>query len=39
MIAITGYDTAESHALSASAGFDHHLSKPVNYDDVIALLE
>ena len=38
MIAMTGYDTPESHALTAAAGFDHHLAKPVNFDDLTSLL-
>jgi hypothetical protein len=25
--------------LSAAAGFDHHMSKPVNFDDLTTLLE
>jgi two-component system CheB/CheR fusion protein len=39
LIAVTGYDTPEAHALSAAAGFDHHMSKPVNFDDLTTLLE
>jgi two-component system, chemotaxis family, CheB/CheR fusion protein len=38
LIAITGYDTPEAHALSAAAGFDHHLSKPVNFTELQTLL-
>jgi two-component system CheB/CheR fusion protein len=38
LIALTGYDSPESRALSAAAGFDHHLSKPVNFDDLSQLL-
>jgi two-component system CheB/CheR fusion protein len=38
LIAITGYDTPEAHALSAAAGFDHHMSKPVSFDKLQALL-
>jgi PAS domain S-box-containing protein len=38
LIAITGYDTAEARALSADAGFDHHICKPVNFDDLARLL-
>jgi signal transduction histidine kinase/CheY-like chemotaxis protein len=38
LIAITGYDTAEARALSAAAGFDHHICKPVNFDDLARLL-
>lgn len=38
LIAVTGYDTPESHALSAAAGFDHHMSKPVNFEELQTLL-
>jgi two-component system, chemotaxis family, CheB/CheR fusion protein len=38
LIAITGYDTQEAHVLSAAAGFDHHISKPVNLAELQALL-
>jgi two-component system CheB/CheR fusion protein len=38
LIALTGYDTPESHTLSAAAGFDHHIAKPVNFDDLVVLL-
>jgi PAS domain S-box-containing protein len=38
LIAITGYDTTEARALSAAAGFDHHICKPVNFDELARLL-
>jgi PAS domain S-box-containing protein len=38
LIAITGYDTPEARALSAAAGFDHHICKPVNFDELETLL-
>jgi PAS domain S-box-containing protein len=38
LIAITGYDTPEARALSAAAGFDHHICKPVNFDELAKLL-
>jgi two-component system CheB/CheR fusion protein len=38
LVALTGYDTPEARALSAAAGFDHHLCKPVNFDEVATLL-
>jgi CheY-like chemotaxis protein len=38
LVAVTGYDTPESHALSAAAGFDHHIPKPVNFDELVLLL-
>jgi signal transduction histidine kinase len=37
-IALTGYDTPEARALSAAAGFDHHMVKPINFDNLAALL-
>jgi PAS domain S-box-containing protein len=38
LIAITGYDTPEARALSTGAGFDHHICKPVNFDELVRLL-
>jgi two-component system CheB/CheR fusion protein len=38
LIAITGYDTPEARALAAAAGFDHHICKPVNFDELTTLL-
>jgi two-component system CheB/CheR fusion protein len=38
LIALTGYDTPEARALSGAAGFDHHVSKPVDFDQLIDLL-
>jgi two-component system CheB/CheR fusion protein len=38
LVAITGYDTPETHVMSAAAGFDHHISKPVSLEDLQALL-
>jgi DNA-binding response OmpR family regulator len=38
LIAVTGYDTPEARALSSSAGFDHHICKPVNFDELTRLL-
>jgi hypothetical protein len=34
LIAPTGYDSPEARALSSAACFDHHLCKPVNFDDL-----
>jgi two-component system CheB/CheR fusion protein len=39
LIAITGYDTPEARARSAAAGFDHHICKPVNFDELARLLD
>ena len=38
LIAVTGYDTPEARALSAAAGFDHHICKPVNFDELGRLM-
>ncbi len=38
LIAITGYDTPEARAQSAAAGFDNHICKPVNFDELVKLL-
>jgi CheY-like chemotaxis protein len=38
LIAITGYDTPEARALSSAAGFGHHICKPVNFDELVRLL-
>jgi two-component system CheB/CheR fusion protein len=38
LIALTGYDSPEAHALSSAAGFDYHLSKPVDFDELSKLL-
>lgn len=38
MLALTGYGQAADRARSMSAGFDHHLVKPVNYEQLSQLL-
>ena len=38
LIALTGYGQTEDIARSKSAGFNHHLLKPLNYDKLSALL-
>ncbi len=38
MIALTGYDGPEHRARSRAAGFDHHLSKPVDFDALLHLI-
>jgi signal transduction histidine kinase/CheY-like chemotaxis protein len=38
LIAITGYGQAEDHALTAAAGFEHHLTKPVDINKLYAIL-
>jgi CheY-like chemotaxis protein len=39
LIALTGYDSPDARALSAAAGFDHHMSKPANFDELTSLLQ
>ena len=39
IVAISGYGQDEDRRRSAEAGFDHHLVKPVDPDDILALLE
>ncbi len=38
IIAITGYGEEQAQRRSREAGFDFHLVKPVNYDDLLELL-
>lgn len=38
LVAVTGYDTPESRALSAAAGFDHYMSKPMDFKELVKLL-
>lgn len=38
LIAITGYGQEQDRAQTASAGFDHHLVKPVDIDQLFAIL-
>ncbi|HEU4376694.1 MAG TPA: ATP-binding protein [Telluria sp.] len=38
LIALTGYGQPEDRARSLAAGFDHHLTKPVDADQLAALL-
>jgi signal transduction histidine kinase len=38
IVALTGYSQAEDRQRSAEAGFDHHLTKPVDPDELQALL-
>jgi signal transduction histidine kinase/ActR/RegA family two-component response regulator len=39
LIAVTGWGQKEDKALAATAGFDHHLTKPVDPDQVERLLQ
>ncbi len=38
LIAITGYGQEEDKRRSKEAGFDHHLTKPIDHDALITLL-
>jgi signal transduction histidine kinase len=38
LIALTGYGEAESRSRSAQAGFDHHMVKPADVNQLLALL-
>jgi CheY-like chemotaxis protein len=38
LVAVTGWGQAEDRRLSREAGFDHHLTKPVEADDVRRLV-
>jgi signal transduction histidine kinase/CheY-like chemotaxis protein len=38
LVALTGWGQAEDRARSGAAGFDHHLTKPVDFDRLSALL-
>jgi CheY-like chemotaxis protein len=39
MLAVTGYDRPADHLRSHEVGFQMHLAKPVDPDDLVALLE
>jgi CheY-like chemotaxis protein len=38
LIALTGYGQAEDRQRSIVAGFDHHLTKPIDYDVLSSLI-
>jgi signal transduction histidine kinase/ActR/RegA family two-component response regulator len=38
LVALTGYGQAEDRARSREAGFDHHLTKPVDLDTLVRVL-
>ncbi len=38
LIALTGYDGAADRALAMAAGFDHHVAKPVDFDELLLLI-
>ena len=39
VIALTGYGGDEARSRSLRAGFDYHLVKPVNFDEMYRILE
>ena len=39
LIACTGYEGAEHRKRSLAAGFDHHVAKPLDYDELLRLIE
>ena len=39
LVALTGYGTARDEAKTARAGFDRHLTKPVDVTELIGVLE
>jgi len=39
LVAVTGWGKKEDKALAAAAGFDHHMTKPVDPDEVEKLLQ
>lgn len=38
IIALTGYSHKTAHQLSSDAGIDHHINKPLKFDQLLALL-
>ena len=38
MLALTGWGQGEARQRTAQAGFDHHLTKPVDFAAIAALL-
>ncbi len=39
IIALTGYGTVNDQLLAINAGFDLHITKPVDYDDIQSILK
>lgn len=39
LVAITGWGQTEDKALSRESGFDHHLVKPVDHDQLLKLIQ
>jgi CheY-like chemotaxis protein len=38
LVAITGWGQAEDKRLAEAAGFDHHLTKPVDFEALLLIL-
>ncbi len=38
LVALTGWGQPEDRARSAAAGFDHHLTKPIDFDEMAAIM-
>jgi CheY-like chemotaxis protein len=38
MVALTGYGREEDKRRAAAAGFDHHLTKPIEFDELQGLM-
>ena len=38
LVAITGWGSSEDKRKALDSGFDHHLTKPVDFDEVVKLL-
>jgi DNA-binding response OmpR family regulator len=39
LVAVTGYDSPEDRTVSAEAGFDMHLAKPVPFDRLVSIAQ
>ena len=39
IVAVSGYGQEEDRHRTKAAGFDHHLVKPVSYDELFTLLD
>jgi CheY-like chemotaxis protein len=38
MVALSGYALSQDRERAAQAGFDHHLAKPVNWEQIAGVL-
>ena len=39
LVALSGYGQKSDRLLSRDSGFDHHLAKPVNLDELVAIID